>query len=554
MPPTDDAAEMEELLDLEPGELDEEPITLIATRAIEVRDREHREIVGRIIPYGEAITIRGRREAFAPGALAGIRPEDIRLLYQHDQTRPVGRAIALEEREDGAYAVFRVSRTALGDEALELSADGVLSLSPGFIPGLQDRDGTHRRLRALPEVSLVTFAAYRGAQVLAVRTQTPEEETHTMPEPTTTTEPAADFSAMERRMEEMNAAIERLSTIASAPRPGARTLRGLQPLDWFRAELDRVAGRMERRHALEAAFEELQTRALEDITGEFPEATPADDISGLVVQEFIASQMVNVLDSRRHLFARLGRFPMPRSGYAKIPVVTQHTEVAARTAQKAEANSRKMIVTTESFEADWFDGAVDIALEVIRSAELPVVEMVWNDLLSQYAIATEAGAVAAIEAGIVGATYTGTPLDTTDYAGFAADVATQAIEVQEGSGAPATALAVTKTQWPVLVAMVDASDRRQFAPIGATNADASVGFTATSFTLPGGIEVFYAPGLTAAVLFNQESLKAADGGPERVEATNVTLMGHDLGILGRTMFVPRIPAGVVVFGADPNAS
>jgi hypothetical protein len=159
-----------------------------------------------------------------------------------------------------------------------------------------------------------------------------------------------------------------------------------------------------------------------------------------------------------------------------------------------------------------------------------------------------------VEAGGLGFTYTGTALDTSDYASFIADLLTQADAVEDGSGAPATKLAVTRAQFRVLVGFVDANDRRLFATLGATNADARVPLNASSFELPGGITVFKAKGLTQAVLYNEQSLKVADGGPQRVEALNVAEMGRDLGLLGRTMVVPRIPAGVVVFGVDPLAS
>jgi hypothetical protein len=373
-------------------------------------------------------------------------------------------------------------------------------------------------------------------------------------------EAPSETRELEVRMEEISSTLGRLESIVNAPAPRRRMDVGPRPFDWFRAQIDALAGRLERRDRLEAEWAEFQTRVasgelelrqLEDITGDYPEAVPADDISGLVLEEFIGSQLVNVLDTRRRLFSRLGSFPMPRSGHAKIPVVTQHTEVGVRTGQKDPANSRKMIVTTSGFDAVWFDGAVDIALEVIRMAEVGVVEMVWNDLLGQYAIATEAGVVATIEAGALGFVYTGTALDVTDYEGFITDVATQAIEVEEGSGAPATLLGVTNTQWISILTMIDADGRRHFATMGPSNADSSAALNAQSISLPGGIDVFRVPGLTQAVLTNTESLKAADGGPERVEALNVELMGRDLGILGRTMFVPRIPAGVVVFGTDP---
>jgi len=247
----------------------------------------------------------------------------------------------------------------------------------------------------------------------------------------------------------------------------------------------------------------------------------------------------------------MGRFPMPRSGYAKIPVVTQHTTVGDHV-QKEEADSQTLKVKSVTFEAEWDAGAVDVALELIASAELPVLQLVWDDLLGQYAIRTEARLIAAIEAGGEDFTYTTVALPTDTYANFASAVATQAIQVRKLSGAPATKLAVTEAMWPALVSMVDSNDRRQFAAVNPSNADASVNLTAESFTLPGGITVFYAD-ITQAILFNGESLKAADGGPSKVQAVNVANMGQDVGVLGRTMFVPRIPAAVRVFGDAPGS-
>jgi uncharacterized protein len=72
------------------------------------------------------------------------------------------------------YGEFRISKTDVGDQALELVRDGVLTnLSIGFQP-LKDRktsNGVVERLKAhLAEVSLVTFGAYgEAASVQAVR-------------------------------------------------------------------------------------------------------------------------------------------------------------------------------------------------------------------------------------------------------------------------------------------------------------------------------------------------------------------------------------------------
>jgi len=97
------------------------------------------------------------------------------MLFQHKTDTPIGRATMLEERPEGLYGEFRISKTEAGDEALELIRDGVLSnLSVGFQP-LKDekRNGVVNRLRAhLAEVSLVTFGAYgMAASVAGIREQ-----------------------------------------------------------------------------------------------------------------------------------------------------------------------------------------------------------------------------------------------------------------------------------------------------------------------------------------------------------------------------------------------
>lgn len=520
---------------------------------LEIRSTEAREITGRIVPYGQAITVKGRREAFARGAFAGVNPADVKLLDHHG--RPLGRMLDLEERDDGAWGTFRIAATAAGDEMLTLVSEGVVTgLSVGFVPGTQARDGTHTRVARLPEVSLVTWPAYETAQVVSVR----ERERDDMPDTDYSESAEVDLAALDglqTRMDDLFANVQRLAAAVEsnghASRPALPT-----PFRWFAAQ---VASEFRNDptplRKLEAEWSDLRERALEDITGAFPENVPADDLSALVVEEFVASQLVNVLDVRRPLFRNAGSFPMPRSGYARIPIVTQHTEVAARAGQKLEANSRKMVVTTESFEAGWLDGAVDVALELIRTAELPVLSMVWEDMLSMYALATENdpthGIVAKVEAGIDGADYTGTALDTSSYADFVTDVITGSMAVRKATAMPASRLAVTEAQWPTILSMVDANGRRILSTSGAQNADASATFTADEVTLPGGISAFWVEGLTQAVLFNEAALRVADGGPERVEAVNVAQMGRDIGVLGRTMVVPRIPAGIVVFGTEP---
>lgn len=145
--------------------------------ALEIRaEGDGRTVVGIAVPYDVEQRISPTLvEVFRKGVFRDVvrAANRVKLLYQHKTDAPIGRAVMLEEREDGLYGEFRISKTEAGDEALELIRDGVLSnLSVGFQP-LKDekRGGIVNRIKAhLAEVSLVTFGAYGdNASIVAVR-------------------------------------------------------------------------------------------------------------------------------------------------------------------------------------------------------------------------------------------------------------------------------------------------------------------------------------------------------------------------------------------------
>jgi HK97 family phage prohead protease len=86
--------------------------------------------------------------------------------------------VELEERADAAWGAWRVSKTALGDEVLELARDGVpLGLSVGFaeVPGgsrwSADRKRVTRTRAQLDHVAVVRVPAHVGAGVAAIRAE-----------------------------------------------------------------------------------------------------------------------------------------------------------------------------------------------------------------------------------------------------------------------------------------------------------------------------------------------------------------------------------------------
>ena len=97
----------------------------------------------------------------------------IKMLWQHNE--PLGMPTEMFEDNRGLYVKGKISRTKLGDDALELMRDGVVSqMSIGFaIP--QNKSGfTDEGVRIISEVKLfefspVTFPANEDAHILAVK-------------------------------------------------------------------------------------------------------------------------------------------------------------------------------------------------------------------------------------------------------------------------------------------------------------------------------------------------------------------------------------------------
>ena len=158
-------------------------------------DLDGRTIEGMVVPYGAVGEKGGMRFRFARGSVRWGDVSRVKLLRDHDVTRPVGKAVSLVDAGAGVRARFKVAAGASGDEALGLSADGVLDgLSVGVEFGGEDYDpdpmnrGVMLVRRAdLREVSLTAMPAFDDARVTRVAAS--REMTVTDIE---TTEPAGD--------------------------------------------------------------------------------------------------------------------------------------------------------------------------------------------------------------------------------------------------------------------------------------------------------------------------------------------------------------------------
>ena len=146
---------------------------IIEASSIECSE-ERREISGKIVPMGtgEVGYTNMGGVVFEAGSIDVSDISKIKLLSQHQISKPVGRMISAEIKPDGIYATFKLSRSTGGNDALIQAQEGLVSgLSVGaeVIASKPSRDGhivvSSARLK---EVSLVTEPAFKSAQVLEI--------------------------------------------------------------------------------------------------------------------------------------------------------------------------------------------------------------------------------------------------------------------------------------------------------------------------------------------------------------------------------------------------
>ena len=157
---------------------------------------DQRTLGGCCVPYNRPSTvtddgITSYREMFAPGAFGRSIPAAgagrIALKYRHGEgvLDTVGRATQLDEHDDGLFGMFRVFGGVVGDQALTLVDEGLLTgLSVQGVPlkSRRNAEGVVVRERMhLTEISLCEEPAYADALVSVRRSrvdlQLPERPT-----------------------------------------------------------------------------------------------------------------------------------------------------------------------------------------------------------------------------------------------------------------------------------------------------------------------------------------------------------------------------------------
>ena len=417
-------------------------MTQIITFAAELTaDSANRTISGKIVPLNiEAGSTNMGKVIFASGSIEIPDPKSIKLLNQHDSKKPLGRAVSFSESENSIDAVFSVSRSQRGTEALILAEEGLQSgLSIGAeVLKSKIKDGvTYVSAARLVEVSLVTEPAFKSAQVTDIAAEESAVEESTQP---TESETAT--------VEETTPAVE--ATPVEAP-----------AVEAARPTVTAMAYTKPRIEVTAAKYAENTIRAaLGDDTARQWIAAAADttDNAGLVPTRQL-SEIINPLGTTiRPSIDAISRGVLPDAGMTfEIPKITAMPTVAIEPEGDAFSNTDQtsafLSVTVQKYA-----GQQVFSVELLDRTSPAFFDELVRNMAAAYAKATNAAVNAALISGAtVDATTVATYPTAAELLGIVGRGAASVYGATAGLSNPfARNMIVSTGQWSNLMTLNDA--------------------------------------------------------------------------------------------------
>jgi HK97 family phage major capsid protein len=349
-------------------------------------DSASRTISGKIVPLNvEAGSTNYGKVIFESGSIEIPEAKSIKLLSQHDAKKPLGRAVSFSESENSIDAVFSISRSQRGTEALILAEEGLQSgLSIGAeVLKSKIKDGvTYVSAARLVEVSLVTEPAFKSAQV----TDIAAEEAEKVEEAVSETQPTESEIA---NVENTTPAVEATPVEAPAVEAARPTVTAMA---YTKPRIEITAAKYAEQTIRAALGDESARQYL-------LAADNTTDNAGLVPTRQL-SEIINPLGTTiRPSIDAISRGVLPDAGMTfEIPKITVMPTVA-ETAEDAAFNETDQNSAFLSVSVKKYAGQQTFSVELLDRTSPAFFDELVRNMASAYAKATDAAVNAALISG-----------------------------------------------------------------------------------------------------------------------------------------------------------
>ena len=458
---------------------------LTFSQEIQAADTERRIVSGLVAPYGEIGHTSAGRVMFERGSIAIPDAGKIKLLSQHQQDKPVGRAISFSDSTEGVYGSFKLSSSTRGQDALVLAQENLVSgLSVGVDVTASKPMGDYLLVTAavLKEVSLVESAAFSSAsvdEIMAARaaieaaTSTKEKtttisttiveietETETESEEAVTTAPE---NTPEETPVDAPAEAEKVEAARKIIRPSV--------LDSQRLRTPIVSMATYTEHKIKAALgsdeSKLYVTAADDFAGN-PAFNPTQYLQEFVTNTRFGTPAIDAC-SQGVLPAQGMTINVPSlvtaagGGTGVAPTVTVEAENGA--VSNTDMQSAYLTGTVQKYS-----GMGTISIELLERSDPNFYAELTQQLQNAYLTTIDTTVVAALLSASTGSTPT-----TADSDGVIAFTSQAAAAIYKNTGYFAQNYVGNAAQWQLLMGATDTTKRPIYNAIQPMNAAGQVG-------------------------------------------------------------------------------
>ena len=474
-------------------------------------------ITGVVVPFGKPGATSMGPVVFELGSINEIDPASVKLLLEHDNRRPIGRAINFSVTPGGINGTFKIAETTAGADALIEASEGLRDgLSIGaMIDAHEIRDGIiHVTSARMIETSLVTSPAFNDARVTQVAASDPEDDE--------TPETIEEIETMsEQPIEEVEVAseVEASKVEASFGSPIFTQPRALPELTAGQYATKILEAQRGDRHA-----QEFLTAA--------GEATTTNN-AGLIPVPFLR-EVIGVVDSSRPFVDSITRAALPSAGMSfRIPrFVTLPT--VAETAELAAPSDTATSIDDLTVDVVKFAGQQRVSIELLERSDPSYLDELLRGLAASYAQQTD---LYAFTEGVVGCGASG----GTGYVAAIADATADSAAVMRFNP---DRLLVGATRYAALLGAVDGSGRPLFNAVGPTQNAAGTNVFSRGNVMGLDLVVDYNIGATNILAYPSAYATFYESGTAQVRVNVIDTMTVEIAVYGFVALANKYPTAI----------
>jgi HK97 family phage prohead protease len=538
-------------------------VLLTFSQEIQAADTERRIVSGLVAPYGEVGHTSAGPVVFERGSIAIPDATKIKLLSQHQQDKPVGRAISFSDSTEGVYGSFRLSSSTRGQDALVLAQENLVSgLSVGVDVTASKPMGDYLLVTAavLKEVSLVESPAFTSAsvdEIMAARAAI-EAATSTKEKTTTISTTIVEIETETESEEAVTTAPENTpeETPVDAPAEAekveaARKIIRPSVLDSQRVRTPIVSMATYTEHKIKAAMgsddSKLYVTAADDSFSTNPAFNPTQYLSEFVSNTRFGTPTIDACSQ--------GTLPSVGMNISVPSLVTSAgggSGVAPTVTVEAEAgavSNTGMVTEYLTGTVSKYSGMNTLSVELLERTQDPnFYAELTNQLQNAYLTAIDTAALTALLA--AGTNGSATTADSDGIISYSSEAAAL---VYKNTGYFAQNYIGNAAQWQLLMGATDTTKRPIYNAIQPMNAAGQVGPQSIRGNVLG-LDLYVDKNFTATTVDDNSAVILAPEaftvyrGPQAFMSVNVVSnLQVQVAIYGFMATIAKMPNGIIKF-------